>query len=253
MPDIVLNRTRDCAVSQFYERRGVNVYNSAHLTYIGNNKYEAIKYLSTHLAYDVLDKKWTANTQLLKSTDLAKILESEYINTITSNLTHFGNDTVIKSVDGHGGAEVFLLEGNASFDKRREIVQKLLGHDCVVQERIDSTSSDIRVYIVGGEIYAAMMRTGKDSFRSNYSLGGSAKEYRLDNAQKSYVMKFVDALGGSRIGMIGIDYIFTKDGELIFNEVEEMVGSRMLYEHTDYDIVKDYVQWILKIKKGVLR
>ena len=29
--------------------------------------------------------------------------------------------------------------------------------------------------------------------------------------------------------MAGIDFILTKDGRLIFNELEEMVGSRMLY------------------------
>ena len=59
-------------------------------------------------------------------------------------------------------------------------------------------------------------------------------------------MKFMEALGGSKIGMAGIDFILAKDGSLVFNEIEEMAGSRMLYECTDYDIVKDYVQWISK-------
>lgn len=240
MPDTVINRTRDFKVSQFYENHGVKVYNPAYLTYIGNNKYEAVKYLSEHLTDTVKEQKWTARTWFIKSDKL--------LDMVATNLKCPSKDTVIKSVDGHGGMEVFLLKAGDSFEKRRDIADRLLGHDCIVQEKIDSNSSDIRVYIIGGKIYAAMIRTGKDSFRSNYSLGGSAEEYKLNSAQKSYVIEFVKALGGSRIGMAGIDFILTKDGKLLFNEVEEMAGSRMLYERTSYDIVKDYVHWIFTMQ-----
>lgn len=247
MPDIVINRTRNFKVSQFYESQGIKIYNPSYLTYIGNNKYEAVKYLSEHISDSVKNKKWTARTFLIKSKDISKILNTEYMEIVMGNLKCSGKDIVIKSVDGHGGSEVFLLEANNNLRKRREIVNKLSEHDCVVQEKIDSNSSDIRVYIIGGKIYAAMLRTGKGSFRSNYSLGGSAEEYKLSDIQKSYVMEFVKALGGNKIGMAGIDFILTIDGQMLFNEVEEMAGSRMLYERTSYDIVKDYVHWISNI------
>ncbi len=251
MPDIVINRTRDFKTSQMYESQNVQVYNNSHLTYIGNNKYEAVKYLSERLEHDIKDKGWMASTLLIKSQSLALLPDDSYISNLIKNLTGSADsDVVIKSVDGHGGSEVFLLEnGGGSQSMRREIADRLAGHDCIIQERIDSDSSDIRVYVIGGNIYAAMMRTGGSDFRSNYSLGGSAMEYKLDSAQKDYVMKFVNALGGSRIGMAGIDFILAKDGRLVFNEIEEMAGSRMLYKYTGYDIVKDYVQWICKMQK----
>lgn len=44
--------------------------------------------------------------------------------------------------------------------------------------------------------------------------------------------------------MAGIDFILTKDGRLIFNELEEMVGSRMLYNCSKHDIVKEYVECV---------
>ncbi len=250
IPDIVINRTRDFKVSQMYESQGVKVYNPAYLTYIGNNKYESIRYLSEHLSYDVTDKKWTANTLFIKSSELSLLPDNEYMYTLiqrVSGLTDSG--IVIKSVDGHGGSDVFLLEADSSAKMRKNIADKLSGHDCIIQEKIDSNSSDIRVYIVGGKIYTAMLRMGTRDFRSNYSLGGTAEEYKLDNTQKCYIMKFVNALGDSKIGMAGIDFILARNGELFFNEVEEMAGSRMLYKHTSYDIVKDYVQWILKTQK----
>lgn len=245
-PDIVLNRTRDYRVSRWYENKGVKVLNPAYITYIGNNKYEAVKYLTEHLTYDVKSDKWTAHTWFITSKELGQLLDDGYINRLVSNLSGSAtDDAVIKSVDGHGGTEVFLLEnGGADMEKRRDIIKQLSGHDCIIQERLDSDSSDIRVYILGGEIYAAVLRHGNTDFRSNHSLGGSISEYKLNESQKNYVMEFVNALGGSKTGMAGLDFILTKDGRMLFNEIEEMAGSRMLYECTDYDIVKDYVKWI---------
>lgn len=91
-----------------------------------------------------------------------------------------------------------------------------------------------------------MLRHGESDFRSNFSLGGKAVEYNLSESQKEYIMNFVKAFGGNELAMAGIDFILTKNNELIFNELEEMVGSRMLYANTDYNIVKDYVEWIYR-------
>ena len=44
--------------------------------------------------------------------------------------------------------------------------------------------------------------------------------------------------------MAGMDFIVDSAGNLVFNEVEEMVGCRMLYQYTDLDIVKDYIDWL---------
>ncbi|MEG1791965.1 MAG: hypothetical protein RR245_06975, partial [Clostridia bacterium] len=42
---------------------------------------------------------------------------------------------------------------------------------------------------------------------------------------------------------IGVDFIFDRDGVKL-NEIEDIVGSRMLYE-IGIDIVKDYVAYIM--------
>ena len=41
--------------------------------------------------------------------------------------------------------------------------------------------------------------------------------------------------------MAGIDFLVQWDGTLLFNELEEMVGCRMLYQCTERDIVRDYI------------
>ena len=46
-------------------------------------------------------------------------------------------------------------------------------------------------------------------------------------------------------GFVGIDFMFS-DGQMIFNEIEDVVGARMLYHLTDLDVVDIYVAHILK-------
>ena len=47
------------------------------------------------------------------------------------------------------------------------------------------------------------------------------------------------------IGFVGIDFMFS-DGKMILNEIEDVVGARMLYHLTDLDVVDIYVEHILK-------
>ena len=101
----------------------------------------------------------------------------------------------------------------------------------MIQEKIASKSRDVRVYIVGNMIYQAVLRQGKEDFRSNFSLGGAVSAYSMNEEEKEWVNAFVKAFSKKTLGMGGIDF-------------EEMVGCRMLYQTTSKDIVKDYVRWI---------
>ena len=110
------------------------------------------------------------------------------------------------------------------------------------QELCDTPGRDLRVYLVGKKIVGAMLRSSDSDFRANYSLGGKAEVYNLDDAEKSLVETITGPLS---VGHCGIDFLFHK-GNLIFNEIEDMVGSRMLYRHTRTDVVSLYLDEILE-------
>ena len=74
------------------------------------------------------------------------------------------------------------------------------------------------------------------------------RSYRLSEEQRREVMRYVQCLGGEKLAMAGVDFLLDKQGRLVFNELEEMVGSRMLYACTDRDIVRDYVRWLAELK-----
>lgn len=245
----VINRTREYKLSLRFEKINVKVFHSSKITELGNNKYKTYCYLKEYFERNKNEPQgeWIAHTVLVKADDLNNVL-NDYI----------GKDYVIKSVDGHGGSQVFSLNDDGtkhgSYRKNRDnaknnIYKALQGHDCVLQKRIDSDSNDIRVYIVFGKIYAAVLRHGNDGFKSNFSLGGSVEEYFPDEEQKKFIEKFIKAFGAGQLSMAGIDFILTRDGNLIFNEIEEMVGSRMLYNCSKHDIVREYVEQIAKLQE----
>lgn len=244
----VINRTRNHKLSQRFENLGIKVFHSSKITELGNDKYKTYLYLKEYFKGCEPEEHWIAHTVLVKEKDLKKAIDD-----------NIGKDLIIKSVDGHGGSQVFSLkcvtgiscsEENSpeykdkSSNFKQTIYEKLKGHNCIIQEQIDSDSNDIRVYVLFGKIFAAVIRHGNDDFKSNYSLGGSVSEFFPDEEQKIFINKFIEAFGGKELCMAGIDFILTRDRELIFNELEEMVGSRMLYNCSKHDIVRNYMEQI---------
>ncbi len=236
----IINRTRQYRLSQKFEDMNLKVFHSSKITELGNDKYKTYCYLKNYFKKNkpVTDKDWIADTIFVKADKLKESIDK-----------YIGKDYVIKSVDGHGGSQVFLLKDINDSDRLSTIYKNLKGHDCIVQKRIDSDSNDIRVYILFGEIYAAVLRHGNNGFKSNFSLGGSVSEYFPDERQKRFIEKFIDAFGKDELNMAGIDFIVTRQGEFIFNELEEMVGSRMLYNCSKHDIVNEYVEHIANMYK----
>ena len=105
----------------------------------------------------------------------------------------------------------------------------------------DTPGKDLRVYVTGNRITACMLRTSETDFRSNFCLGGQARVYTLSGEEEKMLKKIMSHLS---IGHCGIDFLFHQD-HLIFNELEDVVGSRMLYSYTDIDVVDDYIAYIL--------
>lgn len=255
LPDLVLNRTRDVQVSKWYNKKGILCFHGERITEIGNHKMKTISYLKEHLPKEIAEQQWAPTTWYCSKEQMKKIVYELHRGEIKilqgiSLFEEPDTEVVIKSVSGHGGSEVALLPALSQREKFVETMERFCEFDCIFQERIESDSKDVRVYILGNEIYQAVLRQGKDDFRSNYSLGGKVRAYTLSPKEEQWVTCFLEAFRGENIGMAGMDFIIDKDSRLIFNELEEMVGCRMLYQTTDLDIVKDYVAWLKRFVKN---
>ena len=125
-------------------------------------------------------------------------------------------------------------------DEKKQALSKIKD-EYVIQKLCSDIGKDVRVYVIGNKIVKAVLRTSKESFKSNYSLGGSAREYNLNNYEIAMVKQILNKF---KIDYGGIDFTF-HNGKAVFNEIEDAVGARMLYSVCDIDIAKLFVDYII--------
>ena len=92
----------------------------------------------------------------------------------------------------------------------------------------------MRVYMLGGEAIAAVRRTSKTDFRSNFKLGGKVASVDIPPDAAEMARRLYDRL---KFDFAGVDFI-RDGGRWIFNEIEDVVGTRMLYATTALDAAK---------------
>lgn len=222
--DFAINRCRNYLIAKLLEEKGIRVFNNSLVTKIGNNKGETYRFLK-----DVVPFMPT------------KYKEEILIGGISDK--GFSYPFVIKSCGGHGGEEVFLVKNS---QEELDAIKKMKGREYVVQECCSDVGKDVRVYIIGNKIAKAVLRTSTKSFKSNYSLGGNVEEYILNDEEKQMVKNITDKIF---LDYAGVDFTFHK-GRAVFNEIEDAVGARMLYQVSDIDIVQEYVEYIIRVQKN---
>lgn len=145
---------------------------------------------------------------------------------------------VAKAANGKGGNQVKMLYNQKEWEAYRQSSTE----DFVLQSPQNiQAGKDLRVFVIGTKIIAAVLRLNENDFRANYSLGGTASLYNLNKLEKKTIQKIIDAYD---FGLVGIDFMFTDNGELIFNEIEDAVGSRTLSMLSNINILETYISYI---------
>ena len=222
MPDFVIMRTIFPLLSTFFEAAGAKVFNDSATSRVCNDK--RLTHLSVmRLGVGMMD---------------ASFYSRDYLS--EENLQAIRYPAVVKSASGHGGKEVYFAEDREDLI---DAVNAMRDPRFLVQKPFSPAGQDLRVYVLGGKIIGAALRTS-DTLKSNISLGGKATAHTLTSRERDTVGAVLKALPFSP-DFIGIDFLYGAD-ELIFNEIEDVVGTRMLYETTDLDAAALYVSYIKK-------
>ena len=207
-PDFAVMRTIRPDFSAVLEAQGVRVFNNAETARVANDKLETFR-LARELDLPVLDTvgfTWPERPSL-------------------------SYPCVVKTPDGHGGREVFLVQGD---DEMEEVVRQTGKRTFVAQPFCDEPGVDMRVYVLGGEVLAAVRRTSQSDFRSNFKLGGEVAAVTPSPEQCAMARRLFDRLG---FDFAGVDFI-RHGGRWVLNEIEDVVGTRMLYATTALDAAR---------------
>lgn len=153
---------------------------------------------------------------------------------------------VIKLNEGTQGNGVILAE---RLSASRSVIEAFSGlyANFLVQEFIgEAKGADLRCFVVGGKVVAAMRRKArKGEFRSNLHRGGTASAISLSEDEKETAIRAAKAMG---LNVAGVDLIRSNRGPLVL-EVNSSPGLEGIEGATGLDVagaIVDYVAYRVK-------
>lgn len=154
-----------------------------------------------------------------------------------------GAPLVIKLVEGSQGIGVVLAETD---NAARSVIQAFMGLNAniMVQEFIqESKGSDIRCFVIGDKVVAAIKRQGQEGeFRSNLHRGGSAALIRLTPLERATAVRAAKIMG---LNVCGVDLLRSNRGPLVM-EVNSSPGLEGIETASGKDIASLMIEYIEK-------
>jgi ribosomal protein S6--L-glutamate ligase len=157
-----------------------------------------------------------------------------------------GAPTVIKLLEGTQGIGVVLADTDRS---AKSVIEAFRGANIniLIQEFIkEAGGTDIRAFVVGGRVIAAMQRTGADGeFRSNLHRGGTAKLVKLSPEERVTAVRAAKTMG---LNVCGVDMLRANHGPVVM-EVNSTPGLEGIEGATGKDVAGTIIEFIEKNAK----
>jgi len=154
-----------------------------------------------------------------------------------------GAPLVVKLLEGTQGKGVVLAETQKAAESLIEAF-RALGANFLVQEFIkEAGGSDLRCFVIGEKVVAAMQRSAKEGeFRSNLHRGGSAETVKLTPEERSTAVRAARQMG---LNVSGVDLLRSNHGPVVM-EVNSSPGLEGIEKATGKDVAGMIVEFIEK-------
>ena len=154
-----------------------------------------------------------------------------------------GAPVVIKLLEGTQGIGVVLAETKKAAES---VIQAFMGlkANIMVQEFIkEAGGADLRCFVVGGKVVAAMKRQGPEGeFRSNLHRGGSANLVKLTPEERSTAISAARIMG---LNVCGVDLLRSNHGAVVM-EVNSSPGLEGIEKASKKDVAGMIIDHIEK-------
>ena len=154
---------------------------------------------------------------------------------------HIGTPIILKTLSGSQGIGVVLAERPQSAVSMLETL-KQANVPTLAQEFIaEAQGADLRCFVVGNRIIAAMQRIGQaGEFRANCHRGARAEKVILTEQEKHVALNATKVLG---LDVAGVDLIRSANGPLVL-EVNASPGLEMIEKTSGIDIALQMILYL---------
>lgn len=229
--DFVLFWDKDTRLAKLLESVGVRVFNSARAIEVCDDKSE------THR---LLAQAGIPQPDTL----LAPMTYTEVTPAVDSFLSaaaaQLGFPLVVKECYGSFGDQVSLAH---TMDALRERAYAMQSRPFLLQRYIrEAAGEDVRLYVVGERVVAAMRRRSDGDFRANLRQGGHAEPYVPTAEEEALARRCCNVLG---LCFGGVDLLHTSSGVLVC-EVNSNAHLAGITACTGVDVADCIVEWVLR-------
>lgn len=152
-----------------------------------------------------------------------------------------GVPVVIKLIEGTQGVGVLLAETMKAAESIIELLQSQKQNVLIQKFVAESKGKDIRAFVVGDRVVAAMRRTAQgQEFRSNVHRGGVAEAVELDEQYRETAVRAAQILG---LRVAGVDMLEGANGPQIM-EVNSSPGLEGIEGCTGLDVAGSVIDYI---------
>ncbi|TVQ56446.1 MAG: 30S ribosomal protein S6--L-glutamate ligase [Phycisphaerales bacterium] len=150
-----------------------------------------------------------------------------------------GAPVIIKLLEGTQGMGVILADSTKIAEAIIETLQTARQNVLIQKFVAESKGRDVRAFVVGGRVVAAMRRTAQgQEFRSNVHRGGRTESLTLDEDYERTAVKAAHIMG---LRVAGVDMLESNEGPQVM-EVNSSPGLEGIERATGLDVASAIIE-----------
>lgn len=154
-----------------------------------------------------------------------------------------GPPVVIKLLEGTQGVGVVLAETRKAAEAVMQAFRQLDGNMLVQEFVSEAGGSDIRAFVIGRRVVAAMTRqSAEGEFRSNIHQGGTGTKVKLTPEERTTAVRAARTMG---LNVAGVDMLRSHHGPVVM-EVNSSPGLEGIETTTGIDVAGKIIEFIEK-------
>jgi RimK family alpha-L-glutamate ligase len=186
-----------------------------------------------------VDKLYTSGLLEQAGLPTPRTIACEYSADALDAFTTLGSDVIVKPLFGAMGQGLVRIENK---DLAYRVFKALELERAVyyLQETVHHNGSDIRAFVVGQRVVAAMERQA-NGWRTNVARGGKVQPIQLSPEQEELAVRAAQAVD---VDYAGVDLLPAADGAIYLLEVNSIPGWKGLQSTTTVNIAEEIVTYL---------